>query len=129
AEHARRADGDSRIPARVGGGARAGGARRPVGGGNAGTARGHHASGVGRVERPLAPPTILAGGRTASVINVGTATLGGFIGAGGYGRPILRGIDKFDVPLMLEGAIPAAIMALGIEGLFGLAGRLAPGRG
>jgi osmoprotectant transport system permease protein len=76
-----------------------------------------------RVELPLAAPTILAGVRTAAVINVGTATLGGFIGAGGYGRPILRGIDKFDVPLMLEGAIPAALMALAIEGLFGLVER------
>jgi osmoprotectant transport system permease protein len=73
-----------------------------------------------RVELPLAAPTILAGVRTAAVINVGTATLGGFIGAGGYGRPILRGIDKFDVPLMLEGAIPAALLALAIEGLCGL---------
>ena len=73
-----------------------------------------------RVELPLAAATILAGIRTAAVINVGTATLGGFIGAGGYGRPILRGIDKFDVPLMLEGAIPAALLALAIEGLFGL---------
>jgi osmoprotectant transport system permease protein len=72
------------------------------------------------VELPLAAPMILAGVRTAAVINVGTATLGGFIGAGGYGRPILRGIDKFDVPLMLEGAIPAALLALAIEGLFGL---------
>ena len=49
---------------------------------------------------------------TAAVINIGTATLGGFIGAGGYGRPILRGIDKFDVPLMLEGAIPAAVISM-----------------
>jgi osmoprotectant transport system permease protein len=73
-----------------------------------------------RIELPLAAATILAGVRTAAVINVGTATLGGFIGAGGYGRPILRGIDKFDVPLMLEGAIPAALLALAIEGLFGL---------
>ena len=73
-----------------------------------------------RVELPPAAPTILAGVRTAAVINVGTATLGGFIGAGGYGRPILRGIDKFDVPLMLEGAIPAALLALVIEGVFGL---------
>ncbi|OWK35103.1 L-proline glycine betaine binding ABC transporter protein ProX [Fimbriiglobus ruber] len=77
-----------------------------------------------RIEIPLAVPTILAGVRTAAVINVGTATLGGFIGAGGYGRPILRGIDKFDVPLMLEGAIPAAVMALAIEAFFGLIERL-----
>ena len=82
-----------------------------------------------RVELPLAAPTILAGVRTAAVINVGTATLGGFIGAGGYGRPILRGIDKFDVPLMLEGAIPAALLALAIEGLFGLIERTIPRHG
>jgi osmoprotectant transport system permease protein len=73
-----------------------------------------------RVELPLAAPMILAGVRTAAVINVGTATLGGFIGAGGYGRPILRGIDKFDIPLMLEGAIPAALLALAFEAFFGL---------
>jgi osmoprotectant transport system permease protein len=82
-----------------------------------------------RVELPLAAATILAGARTAAVINVGTATLGGFIGAGGYGRPILRGIDKFDVPLMLEGAVPAALLALAIEGLFGLIERAVPRRG
>ncbi|AWM41053.1 Glycine betaine/carnitine/choline transport system permease protein OpuCB [Gemmata obscuriglobus] len=82
-----------------------------------------------RIELPLAAPTILAGVRTAAVINVGTATLGGFIGAGGYGRPILRGIDKFDVPLMLEGAIPAAVLALAIEGLFGLVERAVARRG
>ena len=76
-----------------------------------------------RIELPLATPTILAGLRTAAVINVGTATLGGFIGAGGYGGPILRGIDKFDVPLMLEGAVPAALLALVIEGLFELVER------
>ncbi len=82
-----------------------------------------------RVELPLAAPTILAGVRTAAVINVGTATLGGFIGAGGYGRPILRGLDKDDLPLMLEGAIPAAILALAIEGLFGLIERSVTRRG
>ena len=73
-----------------------------------------------RVELPLAAPTILAGVKTAAVINVGTATLGGFIGAGGYGRPILRGIDKSDILMMLEGAIPAALMAIMVEGAFGL---------
>ncbi len=76
-----------------------------------------------RVELPLAARTILAGVKTAAVINVGAATLGGFIGAGGYGRPILRGIDKLDVPLMLEGAIPAALMALAVQALFELAER------
>jgi osmoprotectant transport system permease protein len=76
-----------------------------------------------RVELPLAAPTILAGVKTAAVINVGTATLGGLIGAGGYGRPILRGIDKLDVPLMLEGAVPAAVMALAAQAVFELAER------
>ena len=111
-EHARRADGHSRLAPRVGGGARAAAASRPCGGSSC----------------RWRPPTILAGVRTAAVINVGTATLGGFIGAGGYGRPILRGIDKFDVPLMLEGAIPAALLALAIEGLFGLIERAVPRR-
>jgi len=82
-----------------------------------------------RIELPLAMPTILAGVRTAAVINVGTATLGGFIGAGGYGGPILRGIDKFNVPLMLEGAVPAALLALVIEGLFELVQRSIPHHG
>jgi osmoprotectant transport system permease protein len=81
-----------------------------------------------KVELPLAMPTIVAGIKTAAVINVGTATLGGFIGAGGYGRPILRGLDKLDVPLMLEGAIPAAVMALAVEAFFELVERLAAAR-
>ena len=76
------------------------------------------------MELPLAAPTILAGMKTAAVINVGTATLGGFIGAGGYGGPILRGIEKFDVPLMLEGAIPAAVMALAVEACFEIGERV-----
>ncbi len=82
-----------------------------------------------RIELPLAALTILAGVRTAAVINVGTATLGGFIGAGGYGGPILRGLDKFDVPLMLEGAVPAALLALAIESLFELIQRSVPHHG
>jgi len=73
-----------------------------------------------RIELPLAAPTILAGIKTAAIINVGGAVLGGFIGAGGYGRPILRGLDKFDTALMLEGAIPAAAMALTVEFAFTL---------
>ncbi len=81
-----------------------------------------------RVELPLALPTIVAGIKTAAVINVGTATLGGFIGAGGYGRPILRGIDKLDIPLMLEGAIPAALLALAVEAFFEVVERVLAGR-
>ncbi len=64
------------------------------------------------VELPLALPNIFAGIKTAVVINVGTATLGGFIAAGGYGDPILAGIRRLDTVLILAGLIPAAVMAI-----------------
>ena len=78
---------------------------------------------LARVELPLATPSILAGIQTAAVIDVGTATLGALIGAGGYGQPILTGIRLADTGLILEGAIPAALLALAVQGLFNLAGR------
>jgi osmoprotectant transport system permease protein len=71
-----------------------------------------------RVELPMAMRSILAGVKTAAVINVGTATLGALIGAGGYGQPIVTGIRLDDTGLILEGAIPAALMALLVQGLF-----------
>lgn len=71
-----------------------------------------------RIELPLALPTILAGIKTAAVINVGAATLGALIGAGGLGQPILTGIRLDDVGLILEGAIPAALLALAVTALF-----------
>jgi osmoprotectant transport system permease protein len=71
-----------------------------------------------RVELPLATRSILAGIKTAAVINVGTATLAALIGAGGYGQPILTGIRLDDTGLILEGAIPAAMLALLVQGLF-----------
>jgi len=67
------------------------------------------------VELPLAARSILAGIRTAAVINVGTATLGALIGAGGYGQPILTGIRLDDTNLILEGAVPAALLALLVQ--------------
>ncbi|BDG10599.1 glycine betaine ABC transporter substrate-binding protein [Anaeromyxobacter paludicola] len=70
------------------------------------------------VELPLALPSILAGVRTAAVIAVGTATLGALIGAGGYGQPILSGLRLASVPLILEGAVPAALLALLVEAGF-----------
>jgi osmoprotectant transport system permease protein len=73
-----------------------------------------------RIELPLALPTIMAGVRTAAVVAVGLATLGAVIGAGGYGQPILTGIRLNDTALILEGAVPAAAMALIIEALFHL---------
>jgi osmoprotectant transport system permease protein len=76
-----------------------------------------------RIELPLALPTILAGIKTAAVINVGGATLGALVGAGGYGQPILTGIRLDDTALILEGAIPAAVMAIAVQWLFELAER------
>src|SRR5205823_809365 len=76
------------------------------------------------VELPLAARMILAGIKTAAVINVGTATLGGFIGAGGYGQVIFDGIPRGDYAgLILWGALPAAVLALLVLGLFELAER------
>ena len=67
---------------------------------------------------------ILAGVKTAAVINVGFATLGGFIGAGGYGEPIFTGIRLNDYSVILQGAVPAAIFALLVQGLFELVERI-----
>ncbi|HEV8702419.1 MAG TPA: glycine betaine ABC transporter substrate-binding protein [Candidatus Polarisedimenticolia bacterium] len=77
-----------------------------------------------KVELPLAAPSILAGIQTSAVINVGTATLGALIGAGGLGQPILTGIRLDDLSLILEGAIPAALLALMVQALFELLGRV-----
>ena len=81
------------------------------------------------VELPMAARSILAGIKTAAVINVGTATLGALIGAGGYGQPILTGIRRDDIGMILEGAIPAAILALAVQGAFELAERFLVARG
>jgi osmoprotectant transport system permease protein len=70
------------------------------------------------VEMPLATPTILAGVKTAAVINIGTATLAAFIGAGGLGEPIVTGLALNDTSLILEGAVPAAVLAIVTELLF-----------
>jgi osmoprotectant transport system permease protein len=71
-----------------------------------------------RIELPLAAPVILTGIKTTAVINVGFAALGGLIGAGGYGATIMTGIRLNSTALLLEGAIPAAILAIGVKYLF-----------
>jgi len=76
-----------------------------------------------RIELPIASPTILAGIKTSAVINVGTATLGAIIGTGGYGEPIMTGIRLNDMGLILQGAVPAAVMALVVQGIFEIAER------
>jgi osmoprotectant transport system permease protein len=75
------------------------------------------------VELPLSLGPILAGIKTAAVINIGTATLAALIGAGGYGQPILTGIRLASIPLILEGAVPAALLALIVQGVFELVER------
>lgn len=81
------------------------------------------------VELPMASPEILAGIKTSAVINVGTATLGALIGAGGYGQPILTGIRLDDVGLILQGAVPSAVLALLVQGLFEIAERIVVPKG
>jgi osmoprotectant transport system permease protein len=72
------------------------------------------------VRLPLAAPIIMAGIRTAAVINVGTATLAAFIGAGGLGDPIASGLALSDTRMILSGALPAALLALAVDGVLGL---------
>ena len=72
------------------------------------------------IEVPLALPSILAGIKTSAVINVGTATIAAFIGAGGYGERIASGLALNDSITLLSGAIPAAVLALIVQGAFEL---------
>jgi osmoprotectant transport system permease protein len=82
-----------------------------------------------RIELPLSTRGILAGIKTAAVINVGTATLAALIGAGGYGQPILTGIRLDNTGIILQGAVPAALLALVVQGLFALLERRLVPRG
>jgi osmoprotectant transport system permease protein len=82
-----------------------------------------------RIRMPLASPAIMAGIKTSAVINVGTATIAALIGAGGLGEPILSGIQLLRTDLILQGAIPAAILALLVQGMFDMIERLVVPRG
>jgi osmoprotectant transport system permease protein len=75
---------------------------------------------LGHIRLPLAAPVIMAGIRTAAVINVGTATLAAFIGAGGLGDPIVAGLALADTRMILSGALPAAVLALLVDWTLGL---------
>jgi osmoprotectant transport system permease protein len=70
------------------------------------------------VQLPLAAPVVLAGIKTAAVINVGTATLAAFIGAGGFGERIVAGLAVNDSAAMLAGALPAAALAVLVQWAF-----------
>jgi osmoprotectant transport system permease protein len=76
-----------------------------------------------KVETPLALPVIMAGVKTSAVINVGTATIAAFIGAGGFGERIAQGLALNDQAVLLAGALPAAALALLVHALFELAER------
>ena len=72
------------------------------------------------LELPMAMPLIITGIKIAAVLNVGTATIGAIIGAGGFGEAIFAGVRHDDMMLLLEGAIPAALLAILIQGVFTL---------
>jgi osmoprotectant transport system permease protein len=76
------------------------------------------------VRLPLAAPVIMAGVRTAAVLTVGAATLAAFIGAGGLGEPIVAGLALADARLVLSGALPAAALALLLDGVLAAVERL-----
>jgi osmoprotectant transport system permease protein len=85
---------------------------------------------LAKVRLPLAASVIMAGIRTALTINIGTATLAAFIGAGGLGESIITGINLNDNSLILQGAIPAAVLALIADrGMALIEKRLKPGTG
>ena len=75
------------------------------------------------IELPLAAPVLLAGIQTAAVINVGTATMAAFVGAGGFGERITAGLALNDGAMLVAGALPAAALALLVQGAFALAER------
>lgn len=81
------------------------------------------------VQLPLALPTLMAGIKTAAVLNVGTATMAAFIGAGGFGERIVAGLAINNDSAMLAGALPAAALALVVQAVFeGIERWLVPAR-
>jgi len=81
-----------------------------------------------KIELPLAAPMVLAGLKTAAVINVGTATVAAFVGAGGLGERIVSGLAVSDTTQMLAGAVPAALLAIVMQLAFDAAERLSAPR-
>jgi osmoprotectant transport system permease protein len=73
-----------------------------------------------KVELPLAFPYIIAGIRISVIINIGTATVGATIGAGGLGAPITAGLISNNFAYLLQGALPAALMAFLFDAFFNL---------
>jgi osmoprotectant transport system permease protein len=84
---------------------------------------------LAKVELPLSVATIMAGIRTSTVISIGVATLAAFVGAGGLGDPIVTGLQLNDTWLILAGALPAAALAVVVDGLLHLVERALVPRG
>jgi len=82
-----------------------------------------------KIYLPIASRSILSGIKTSAVINIGTATLAALIGAGGLGEPIISGLNLNDHVTILEGAIPAAVLALLVQWCFDLLDRVLIPRG
>jgi len=82
-----------------------------------------------KIYLPMASPSILAGIKTSAIINIGSATLAALIGAGGLGEPIISGLNLNDNATILEGAIPAALLAIAAQGLFSVIDRFIIPRG
>jgi len=84
---------------------------------------------LGRVELPLSMPVILAGVRTSVIVNVGTATIGATIGAGGLGAPIISGLVNQNSSFLLEGTIIVGLLALTIDTGFAAVEKILRSRG
>jgi osmoprotectant transport system permease protein len=82
-----------------------------------------------RVLLPIASPHVMSGIRVSTTLAVGTATLAALVGAGGLGQPILQGINLQDTTRVLEGAVPAALLALVADGVLAVASRYVVPRG
>lgn len=76
-----------------------------------------------RVELPLAAPVMLAGVRVTAVYTIGTATVAPLIGAGGLGVPIIAGLAVSNLAMVIEGAVPVAVLALLVDNALGALGR------
>ena len=73
---------------------------------------------------PLASSSILAGIKTSTIITIGSATLAALIGAGGLGEPIISGLNLNDGAMILEGAVPAALLAIVAQAFFSIFGSI-----
>jgi len=84
---------------------------------------------LGRVKLPLAVPVIMAGLRQAMVMNIGIAAIGSYIGAGGLGQPIFRGLANYRKDLIVVGAVFVSLLAIVVDFVMGGVERITTPRG